>query len=154
MSEFIEIYTDGACKGNPGRGGWGAVLRYRDVVRELYGGEMQTTNNRMELMAVIQALQALKRPGLAIKLFSDSRYVLSGISEWMPGWKARGWKTANRKPVLNQDLWQQLDALSQLHQIEWHWVKGHSGIAGNEKADELANKAIAELGAGKTEVQA
>jgi len=129
------------------------VLRYRDVVRELYGGEMQTTNNRMELMAVIQALQALKRPGLVIKLFSDSRYVLSGISEWMPGWKARGWKTANRKPVLNQDLWQQLDALSQLHQIEWHWVKGHSGIAGNEKADELANKAIAELSAGKTEVQ-
>ena len=129
------------------------MLRYRDVVRELYGGEMQTTNNRMELMAVIQALQALKRPGLVIKLFSDSRYVLSGISEWMPGWKARGWKTANRKPVLNQDLWQQLDALSQLHQIEWHWVKGHSGIAGNEKADELANKAIAELSAGKTEVQ-
>ena len=154
MSEFVEIYTDGACKGNPGKGGWGAILRYRDVVRELYGGEMETTNNRMELMAVIQALQALKRPGLDIKIFSDSRYVLSGISEWLPGWKARGWKTAGRKPVLNQDLWQQLDALSQLHQIEWNWVKGHSGIAGNERADELANKAIAELNAGPTEVQA
>jgi len=154
LTEHIEIYTDGACKGNPGPGGWGAVLRYRDAVRELYGGEPETTNNRMELMAVIQALQALKRPGLPVRIFSDSRYVLSGISEWLPGWKARGWKTAGKKPVMNQDLWQQLDTLSQQHQIEWKWVKGHSGIAGNEKADELANKAIAELATAGREQQA
>lgn len=145
MSELIEIYTDGACKGNPGKGGWGALLKYRDAVRELYGGEVLTTNNRMELTAVIKALEALKRPGLSVRLYSDSRYVLSGIEEWMPAWKARGWKTSSRKPVLNQDLWQRLDALSQLHEIDWRWVKGHSGDAGNEKADELANRAIEEM---------
>lgn len=145
MTEIIEIYTDGACKGNPGKGGWGACLKYRDVVRELYGAEPLTTNNRMELTAVIKALEALKRPGLSVRLFSDSRYVLSGIEEWMPAWKARGWKTSNRKPVLNQDLWQRLDELSQQHDIEWRWVKGHSGDVGNEKADELANRAIEEM---------
>jgi ribonuclease HI len=145
LSEPIEIYTDGACKGNPGKGGWGALLRYRDAVRELYGAEQLTTNNRMELTAVIKALEALKRPGLSVRLFSDSRYVLSGIEEWMPGWKARGWKTSNRKPVLNQDLWQRLDELSQQHDIEWRWVKGHSGDTGNDKADELANRAIEEM---------
>lgn len=145
MSEIIEIYTDGACKGNPGKGGWGALLKYRDVVRELYGAEAMTTNNRMELTAVIKALEALKRPGLSVRLFSDSRYVLSGIEEWMPNWKARGWKTSNRKPVLNQDLWQRLDELSQQHDVEWRWVKGHSGDIGNEKADELANRAIEEM---------
>jgi ribonuclease HI len=145
LSEPIEIYTDGACKGNPGKGGWGALLRYRNAVRELYGAEQLTTNNRMELTAVIKALEALKRPGLSVRLFSDSRYVLSGIEEWMPGWKARGWKTSNRKPVLNQDLWQRLDELSQQHDIEWRWVKGHSGDIGNEKADELANRAIEEM---------
>lgn len=145
LSETIEIYTDGACKGNPGKGGWGALLRYRDVVRELYGAEQLTTNNRMELTAVIKALEALKRPGLSVRLFSDSRYVLSGIEEWMPAWKARGWKTSSRKPVLNQDLWQRLDELSQQHKIEWRWVKGHSGDIGNEKADELANRAIEEM---------
>lgn len=145
MQEAVEIYTDGACKGNPGKGGWGALLKYRDAVRELYGAEMLTTNNRMELTAVIKALEALKRPGLSVRLYSDSRYVLSGIEQWMPGWKARGWKTSGRKPVLNQDLWQRLDELNQQHHIEWHWVKGHSGDIGNEKADELANRGIEEL---------
>lgn len=145
MSEHVEIYTDGACKGNPGKGGWGALLTYKGVVKELYGGEMQTTNNRMELTAVIRALEALKRPGLQIHVYSDSRYVLSGIEEWLPAWKARSWKTSSRKPVLNQDLWQQLDQLNQQHQVVWHWVKGHSGNAGNEKADELANRGIEEL---------
>lgn len=145
MSEHVEIYTDGACKGNPGKGGWGAMLTYKGVVKELYGGEMQTTNNRMELTAVIRALEALKRPGLQIHVYSDSRYVLSGIEEWLPAWKARSWKTSSRKPVLNQDLWQQLDQLNQQHQVVWHWVKGHSGNAGNEKADELANRGIEEL---------
>jgi ribonuclease HI len=145
LSKDIEIYTDGACKGNPGKGGWGALLKYRDVVRELYGAELLTTNNRMELTAVIKALEALKKPGLTVRLFSDSRYVLSGIEEWMPAWKARGWKTSSRKPVLNQDLWQRLDELSQKHTIEWRWVKGHSGDIGNEKADELANRAIEEM---------
>ncbi|MDP2284906.1 MAG: ribonuclease HI [Pseudohongiella sp.] len=145
LSEYVEIYTDGACKGNPGKGGWGALLMYKGVVKELYGGEMQTTNNRMELTAVIRALEALKRPGLQIHVYSDSRYVLSGIEEWLPAWKARSWKTSSRKPVLNQDLWQQLDQLNQQHQVVWHWVKGHSGNAGNEKADELANRGIEEL---------
>ena len=121
------------------------MLKYRNVERELYGAEQMTTNNRMELTAVIKALEAMKRPGLSIRLYSDSRYVLNGIEEWMAGWKARGWKTASRKPVLNQDLWQRLDALSQQHDIEWHWVKGHSGDSGNEKADALANRAIEEM---------
>jgi ribonuclease HI len=145
LSEHVEIYTDGACKGNPGKGGWGALLSFKGVVKELYGGEMQTTNNRMELTAVIRALEALKRPGLQIHVYSDSRYVLTGIEEWLPAWKARAWKTSSRKPVLNQDLWQQLDQLNQQHQVVWHWVKGHSGNAGNERADELANRGIEEL---------
>ncbi|HBX35802.1 MAG TPA: ribonuclease HI [Pseudohongiella sp.] len=145
MKEVVEIYTDGACRGNPGPGGWGGVLRYRGVEKQLYGGSYHTTNNKMELLAVIKALEALKRPGCQVSLYSDSRYVLTGISEWLPNWKRRGWKTANRKPVLNQELWQALDELSQQHDIDWHWVKGHSGHPGNELADELANRGIDEL---------
>lgn len=146
MQENIEIYTDGACKGNPGKGGWGVLLKYRGVEKEIYGAEVLTTNNRMELTAAIRALEALKRPGLLVHLYSDSRYVLSGIEQWLPVWKAKAWKTSNRKPVLNQDLWQQLDQLNQQHQVVWHWVKGHSGDTGNERADGLANRGIAELG--------
>lgn len=145
MQDVVEIYTDGACKGNPGKGGWGVVLSFRGVEKTLHGGEAMTTNNRMELTAVIRALEALKKPGCKVVLHSDSRYVLSGIEQWLAGWKQRGWKTAAKKPVLNQDLWQQLDALSQLHDIDWRWVKGHSGDAGNERADELANLGIAQL---------
>ncbi|MCB1664556.1 MAG: ribonuclease HI [Pseudomonadales bacterium] len=139
------MYTDGACRGNPGKGGWGALLRYNGHEKTLYGGEPMTTNNRMELMAVIQGLQALKRPGLDIKVFSDSKYVLNGISEWLPNWKKRGWKTAAKKPVLNADLWQVLDELAAQHQIQWEWVKGHSGHPENELADSLANRGIDEL---------
>jgi ribonuclease HI len=145
LQEHIEIYTDGACKGNPGKGGWGVLLKYRGVEKEIYGAEVLTTNNRMELTAAIRALEALKRPGLLVHLYSDSRYVLSGIEQWLPVWKAKAWKTSNRKPVLNQDLWQQLDQLNQQHQVVWHWVKGHSGDTGNERADGLANRGIAEL---------
>lgn len=145
MQDVVEIYTDGACKGNPGKGGWGVVLSFRGAVKTLHGGETMTTNNRMELTAVIRALEALKKPGCKVLLHSDSKYVLNGIEQWLPGWKQRGWKTAARKPVLNQDLWQQLDALSQLHDIDWRWVKGHSGDVGNERADELANLGISEL---------
>lgn len=145
MTEKIEIYTDGACRGNPGRGGWGAVLRFRGQEKRLHGGDLMTTNNRMELLAVIRALEALKRPGCRINLYSDSRYVLEGISSWLPRWKARGWKTAGRKPVQNQALWQRLDELAAQHDIEWHWVKGHSGNPGNELADQLANQGIDEL---------
>ena len=142
MQQPIEIYTDGACKGNPGIGGWGASLRYQGKEKQLYGGELQTTNNRMELTAVIEALSALKRPGCLIDLYNDSRYVLDGLTQWLPGWKRRGWKTASKKPVLNQDLWQTLDELTQQHEIRWHWVRGHSGLAGNELADELANLGV------------
>lgn len=145
MQDVVEIYTDGACKGNPGKGGWGVVLSYRGVEKTLHGGEAMTTNNRMELTAVIRALEALKKPGCKVVLHSDSKYVLNGIEQWLAGWKQRGWKTAAKKPVLNQDLWQQLDTLSQVHDIDWRWVKGHSGDAGNERADELANLGIAEL---------
>lgn len=145
MNDVIEIYTDGACRGNPGPGGWGAVLRYRGTEKQLYGGSPHTTNNRMELLAVIEALKALKRPGCQVALYSDSRYVLTGISEWLPNWKRRGWKTSGKKPVLNQSLWQQLDELSQQHKIDWHWVKGHSGHPGNELADSLANRGIDEM---------
>lgn len=145
MSKSVEMYTDGACRGNPGKGGWGALLRYNGHEKTLYGGEPMTTNNRMELMAVIQGLQALKRPGLDIKVFSDSKYVLNGISEWLPNWKKRGWKTAAKKPVLNADLWQVLDELAAQHQIQWEWVKGHSGHPENELADSLANRGIDEL---------
>lgn len=139
------MYTDGACRGNPGKGGWGALLRYNGHEKTLYGGEPMTTNNRMELMAVIQGLRALKRQGLDIRVFSDSKYVLNGISEWLPNWKKRGWKTAAKKPVLNADLWQTLDELAAQHQIRWEWVKGHSGHPENELADTLANRGIDEL---------
>ena len=140
----IIIYTDGACKGNPGPGGWGAILRsIGHVEKELFGGELSTTNNRMEMTAVIEALSALKRP-CDISLYIDSKYVLQGITEWLPGWKAKGWKTAAKQPVKNVDLWQKLDALVNTggHTIEWCWVKGHAGDPGNERADALANMGV------------
>jgi ribonuclease HI len=140
----VEIYTDGACKGNPGPGGWGVLLRSGTTQKELFGGERSTTNNRMELMAVIQALEALKRP-CAVTLYVDSQYVLKGMTEWLPGWKAKGWKTASKQPVKNQELWQRLDDLVAHggHAIEWRWVRGHNGHPGNERADELANLGVA-----------
>jgi len=139
----VEIYTDGACKGNPGPGGWGVLLRSGATQKELYGGESSTTNNRMELMAVIQALEALKRP-CAVTLYLDSQYVLKGITEWMPGWKAKGWKTASKQPVKNQELWQRLDELvaKSGHVVDWRWVRGHNGDPGNERADALANLGV------------
>ncbi len=137
----VEIYTDGACRGNPGPGGWGATLEMGEHFRELSGAESMTTNNRMELTAVISALEALKRP-VPVKLYTDSEYVRRGITEWLKSWKARGWKTSDKKPVKNQDLWERLDAVAAQHQIEWHWVKGHSGVPGNERVDRLANAAI------------
>ena len=137
----VEIYTDGACRGNPGPGGWGATLEMGEHFRELSGAEAMTTNNRMELTAVISALEALKRP-VPVKLYTDSEYVRRGITEWLKSWKARGWKTADKKPVKNQDMWERLDAVAAQHQIEWHWVKGHSGVPGNERVDRLANAAI------------
>ena len=137
----VDIYTDGACRGNPGPGGWGALLLLGEHERELSGAEANTTNNRMELTAVIRALEALKRPVKA-RIYTDSQYVRQGVLEWMPQWKKRGWKTADRKPVKNQDLWQALDALCPTHELEWHWVKGHSGNPGNERVDALANRAI------------
>ena len=139
----VVIYTDGACKGNPGPGGWGVLMRSGSSEKELYGGDPSTTNNRMELMAVIQALQALRRP-CAVTLYLDSQYVLKGITEWLPGWKAKGWRTAGKTPVKNAELWQQLDALVQGsgHVIDWRWVRGHNGDAGNERADELANLGV------------
>ncbi len=146
----ITIYTDGACRGNPGPGGWGALLQSGEHVKEISGAEPATTNNRMELTAVIRALEALKRP-VEVRLYTDSEYVRRGISEWLPSWKARGWKTAARKPVKNQDLWQALDAAAARHRIEWHWVKAHSGVPGNERVDRLANLAIDALAAGGIE---
>lgn len=140
----VEIFTDGACRGNPGPGGWGALLRFGDLEKSLYGGESQTTNNRMELKAAIEALTALKEP-CAVSLTTDSQYVRKGISEWLAGWKRNGWKTAAKQPVKNVDLWQSLDQQSQRHEIEWHWVKGHSGHRENEIADQLANRGIDEL---------
>ncbi len=139
----IEIYTDGACKGNPGPGGWGALLKSNDSQKELFGGELGTTNNRMEMTAVIEALSALKRP-CHVTLHVDSQYVLKGMTEWLAGWKARGWKTAAKQPVKNVDLWQRLDHLVSTggHKIEWHWVKGHNGDPGNEQADALANRGV------------
>ena len=139
----VEIYTDGACKGNPGPGGWGVLLKSGGTEKELFGGELVTTNNRMELTAVIMALQALKRPCHVI-LHADSQYVLKGITEWLAGWKAKGWKTAAKQPVKNVDLWQKLDALvaATEHKIDWRWVKGHDGDPGNERADELANRGV------------
>ena len=138
---MIEIYTDGACRGNPGPGGWAALLRTGEHEREISGAETHTTNNRMELTAVIRALEALKRPVQA-RLYTDSEYVRRGISEWLPAWKARGWRTAARKPVKNQDLWQRLDEVRASHQIEWHWVPAHAGVPDNERVDRLANEAI------------
>lgn len=140
----MNIYTDGACKGNPGVGGWGALLEYDGKSRELYGGEALTTNNRMELTAVIRALEALKRP-CKVRLHTDSQYVQQGISVWIRDWKKRGWRTADRKPVKNADLWRELDELAARHEIEWIWVRGHSGHGGNERADELANLGVAEV---------
>jgi len=137
----ISIYTDGACRGNPGPGGWAALLLAGEHEREISGAEIATTNNRMELTAVIRALEALKRP-IEGAIYTDSQYVRQGVLEWMPNWKARGWKTADKKPVKNQDLWQTLDALVARHKLEWHWVKGHSGNVGNERVDALANRAI------------
>ena len=137
----VEIYTDGACRGNPGPGGWGALLSAGGREKEISGAEAHTTNNRMELTAVIRALETLKRPVRA-RLYTDSEYVRRGISEWLTAWKARGWRTAERKPVKNQDLWQRLDELRAGHDIEWHWVPGHAGVAGNERVDRLANAAI------------
>ena len=144
MSDPVIIYTDGACRGNPGVGGWGAVLSYKGNMKELYGGERETTNNRMELMAVINALEALTKP-CHVQINSDSKYVLQGITEWMESWKQRGWLTASKKPVKNEDLWRRLDAARNRHRIEWLWVKGHSGDVGNDRADRLANMGIDNL---------
>lgn len=140
----VEIFTDGGCRGNPGIGGWGAILRTDQHEKELKGAERDTTNNRMELTAAIQALQALKKP-CKVVLTTDSQYVKNGITQWMPNWKKNNWRTAAKKPVKNQDLWQALDAAIQAHQVEWAWVKGHAGHAENERADELANQAMDEL---------
>lgn len=139
--EVVEIFTDGACRGNPGPGGWGALLRYKGRERRLKGAEAQTTNNRMELMAAIAALEALKRP-CRVVLTTDSTYLRSGVTEWLANWKRRGWRTASKSPVKNQDLWQRLEAAMQPHEVSWHWVKGHSGHPENELADRLANEAI------------
>lgn len=144
MSQTVEVYTDGACRGNPGPGGWGVLLRYGNTEKELYGGEADTTNNRMELMAAIQALENLKRESKVI-LTTDSQYVRKGITEWIANWKKRGWKTASKQPVKNKDLWQRLDKAATQHQVEWHWVRGHTGHPENERADELANRGIDEL---------
>ena len=144
MTATIEIYTDGACRGNPGPGGWGALLLYGDRRKTLHGGEPDTTNNRMELTAAIEALNALKSAREVI-LHTDSKYVMDGLNKWMPAWKKRGWKTANKKPVKNQDLWQLLDKAVSRHEIKWNWVRGHTGVEGNEEADSLANRGIDEL---------
>lgn len=142
----IELYTDGACRGNPGPGGWGALLKYGDSERELYGGQRHTTNNRMELLAAIEGLAAVEE-SRAITLTTDSTYVMKGITEWLAGWKRRGWKTAARKPVANADLWRRLDEQNSRHMVTWRWIKGHSGHPGNERADALANRGIDELSA-------
>lgn len=144
MTQTVEIYTDGACRGNPGPGGWGALLMSGTHKKTMHGGDAETTNNRMELTAAIEALNALKGPSRVI-LHTDSKYVMDGINDWMPNWKRRGWKTAARKPVKNKDLWQALDKATARHDIDWRWVKGHDGNAGNEAADELANRGIDEL---------
>jgi len=141
MTDRVEIFTDGACSGNPGPGGWGAILRYKGVEKELCGGENPTTNNRMEMMAAIMALETLSR-SCPVTLYTDSQYVMKGMTEWLKGWKARGWKTADKKPVKNDDLWQRLDAACARHQITWQWVKGHAGHPENERADQLARDGI------------
>ena len=145
MPEQIELFTDGACKGNPGPGGWGALLRFKGTEKELYGGEAATTNNRMELMAVIMGLQALSRP-CAVAVTTDSVYVKNGITQWIHNWKRNGWRTAAKKPVKNEDLWRLLDQTVARHEVSWHWVKGHAGHPENERADALANRGIADLG--------
>lgn len=144
MSESVHIFTDGACRGNPGPGGWGVVLRYKDSEKHLYGGERDTTNNRMELTAAIKALESLTRT-CDVVLTTDSKYVKDGISSWLKNWKKNNWKTASKSPVKNADLWKQLDALSQQHKVQWEWVKGHAGHPENELADQLANRAIDEM---------
>ena len=144
MPETVHIFTDGACRGNPGPGGWGAILRYGDREKEIYGAERATTNNRMELMAAIQALEALNRSCEAV-VTTDSEYLRKGITEWLPQWKRRGWKTAAKQPVKNQDLWERLEKAIERHRVEWEWIKGHSGHEENERADSLANRAIDEM---------
>ena len=146
-SERVAIFTDGACSGNPGPGGWGAILRYRGVEKELSGGEAQTTNNRMEMMAVLRALDSLTRP-CVVDVYTDSEYVKKGMTEWLRGWKARGWKTADKKPVKNEDLWRALDAAAARHIVAWHWVRGHAGHPENERADALARAGAVQARAG------
>ena len=141
MDSMVEIYSDGACKGNPGPGGWGALLRYGGNEKELCGGEANTTNNRMELMAAIQALEAIKRPS-RVRITTDSQYVKQGVTAWMARWKRNGWRTADRKPVKNRDLWERLDQALSPHELQWHWVRGHTGHPENERADQLANRGI------------
>ena len=143
-AKLVEVFTDGACRGNPGPGGWGALLRYEGTEKELYGAEANTTNNRMELMAAIMALESLNRE-CQVRLTTDSEYVKNGITQWLPKWKARGWRTASKSPVKNADLWQRLETAAAQHKVQWHWVRGHSGHAENERADQLANRGIDEL---------
>lgn len=143
--ERVEIYTDGACKGNPGPGGWGVVLRFGEQVKELFGGQANTTNNRMELTAAIEALKALRRP-VSASIYTDSQYLIKGLEQWLPAWKARGWQTAGKQPVKNRDLWELLDQLTSEHQLSWHWVKGHAGNPGNTRADALANQGVERFG--------
>ena len=144
QDKTVTLYTDGACKGNPGKGGWGVLMRYGSHEKELFGGEAHTTNNRMELTAIIQGLAALKRP-CAVVIYTDSQYVKNGMEKWIHGWKKNGWKTASKQPVKNEDLWQQLDRLAAQHQIQWQWVRGHAGHAENERADALANEGVASV---------
>jgi len=144
VADVVRIYADGACKGNPGPGGWGAIVRVAGTDKELYGGERATTNNRMELTAVIRALESLEGPS-AVEVYTDSQYVQKGISEWLPSWKRRGWRTADKKPVKNVDLWQRLERAAAAHRVTWHWIKGHAGHPENERADALANRGAEEL---------
>lgn len=141
MTDVVEVFSDGACKGNPGPGGWGALLRYGEHEKELWGGEAETTNNRMELMAVIQALETLNRPS-RVRVTTDSQYVKQGVTSWMARWKRNGWRTAERRPVKNRDLWERLDRAVGKHELQWHWVRGHTGHPENERADKLANRGI------------